>query len=68
MDLERDFDPLLPPAECRLRAGNISEPTWRRHWRPYLPVVQLSPRRIAVPESALVALIEARKVAGLRAA
>lgn len=49
-------DPILSPDQMAADAG-ISRATWVRRWRPVLPVIQLSPRRIGVRRSAWLAAL-----------
>jgi predicted site-specific integrase-resolvase len=53
------LDPVLSPAEACAELG-ISKKTWHRHWRHKVPVIQLSPGRVGVRRSDLLAALEAR--------
>jgi hypothetical protein len=56
-------DPVLSPREACEELG-ISIASWKRHWRWQVPIVRLSPGRVGVRRSVLIATLEARTTGG----
>jgi hypothetical protein len=51
------IDPIMSPAEMAVDAG-ISIATWYRHYRPKLPIIKISARRVGARRSEWLRALE----------